>query len=84
MRKVLVACVMVSVAVLSATPRSRGASFRVGVEVTAGRSHEAPNLGVLGGAVMPTQGSRNPTLTLQAIAWRTADHLVKNWKAIAE
>lgn len=47
-------------------------------------SHEAPNLGVLGGAVMPTQGSRNPTLTLQAIAWRTADHLVKNWKAIAE
>ncbi len=48
-----------------------------------GFSHEAPNLGVLGGSVMPTHGARNPTLTLQALAWRTADHLVKNWKSIA-
>ena len=49
-----------------------------------GFSHEVPNLGVLGGSVMGTSGARNPTLTLQALAWRTADHLVKNWKAIAE
>jgi gluconate 2-dehydrogenase alpha chain len=47
-----------------------------------GFSHEAPNLGLLGGSVMGTNGARNPTLTLQALAWRTADHLVKNWKAI--
>jgi len=46
-------------------------------------SHEAPNLGVLGASTFPTTGGRNPTLTLQALAWRTADHLVKNWKAIA-
>jgi choline dehydrogenase-like flavoprotein len=25
----------------------------------------------------------NPTLTAQALAWRTAEHLSKNWKTIA-
>ena len=48
-----------------------------------GFSHEAPNLGVLGASVMGTSGARNPTLTAQALAWRTAEHLVKNWKTIA-
>jgi gluconate 2-dehydrogenase alpha chain len=48
-----------------------------------GFSHEAPNLGVLGGSVMGTSGARNPTLTVQALAWRTAERLVKNWKSIA-
>jgi gluconate 2-dehydrogenase alpha chain len=46
-------------------------------------SHEAPNLGILGASVMGTSGARNPTLTLQAIAWRTAEYLAKNWKSIA-
>jgi gluconate 2-dehydrogenase alpha chain len=49
-----------------------------------GFAHEVPNLGVLGGSVMGTSGARNPTLTLQALAWRTAEHLVRNWKSIAE
>ena len=49
-----------------------------------GFSHEAPNLGILGASVMGTSGARNPTLTAQALAWRTAEHLVKNWKTIAE
>jgi gluconate 2-dehydrogenase alpha chain len=48
-----------------------------------GFSHEAPNLGVLGASVMGTSGARNPTQTAQALAWRTADHLVKSWKTIA-
>ena len=48
-----------------------------------GLSHEVPNLGVLGGSVMGTSGAHNPTHTIQALAWRTADHVVKNWKAIA-
>ncbi len=48
-----------------------------------GFSHEVPNLGILGGSVMGTSGSRNPTLTVQALAWRTADYLTKNWKSIA-
>jgi len=48
-----------------------------------GFSHEAPNLGVLGGSVFGTSGSRNPTQTIQALAWRTAEYLAKNWKTIA-
>jgi len=48
-----------------------------------GFSHEVPNLGVLGASVMGTSGARNPTLTAQALAWRTADHLVQNWSTIA-
>ncbi len=45
-----------------------------------GFSHEVPNLGVLGASVMGTSGAHNPTLTAQALAWRTAEHLTKNWK----
>src|SRR5882762_2740542 len=48
-----------------------------------GFSHEVPNLGVLGASVMGTSGAHNPTLTAQALAWRTAERLTKAWKAIA-
>ena len=47
-----------------------------------GFAHEAPNLGVLGASVMGTSGSRNPTLTVQALSWRTAEYLVNNWRSI--
>jgi gluconate 2-dehydrogenase alpha chain len=46
-------------------------------------SHEVPNLGVLGASTWPTTGGRNPTQTVQALSWRTADHLVESWSAIA-
>jgi gluconate 2-dehydrogenase alpha chain len=42
-------------------------------------SHEVPNLGVLGASNFPTSGGRNPTETVMALAWRTADHLVESW-----
>jgi gluconate 2-dehydrogenase alpha chain len=42
-----------------------------------GFSHEVPNLGVLGTSTFPTTGGHNPTLTLQALAWRTAERLVE-------
>jgi gluconate 2-dehydrogenase alpha chain len=48
-----------------------------------GFSHEAPNLGILGASTMGTSGARNPTLTVQALAWRTAEYLVKNWKSVS-
>jgi gluconate 2-dehydrogenase alpha chain len=48
-----------------------------------GFSHEASNVGLLGGSVFGTSRARNPTLTIQALAWRTAEHLAKNWKSIA-
>jgi len=49
-----------------------------------GFSHEVPNLGIVGGSVMGTSGARNPTLTAQALAWRTAEHLAANWSGIAD
>jgi gluconate 2-dehydrogenase alpha chain len=48
-----------------------------------GFSHEVPNLGILGASVMGTSGARNPTLTVQALAWRAARHLTENWRSIA-
>jgi gluconate 2-dehydrogenase alpha chain len=48
-----------------------------------GFSHEVPNLGVLGASVMGTSGARNPTLTSQALAWRTAARLADSWSSIA-
>jgi gluconate 2-dehydrogenase alpha chain len=48
-----------------------------------GFAHSAPNLGVLGTSVYPSSGGHNPTLTLQALAWRTAQRLVERWDAIA-
>jgi len=41
-----------------------------------------PNLGILGASVMGTSGARNPTLTSQALAWRTAEYLANNWRSI--
>ena len=43
-----------------------------------GMSHEVPNLGILGGSTFPSSAGRNPTQTIQATAWRTADHVVQN------
>ncbi len=47
-----------------------------------GMSHESPNLGILGASVMGTSGARNPTLTVQALSWRTAEHIVDNWQTL--
>ena len=40
------------------------------------QSHDIPNLFVCDGSVLPTQGSANPGLTIQALAARTADYLI--------
>ena len=45
-----------------------------------GMSHEVPNLGIIGGSVFPSSAGRNPTQTIQATAWRTADHVVRTFK----
>ncbi len=46
-------------------------------------SHEVPNLAVVGASSFPTSGGYNPTATIQALAWRAADHMVDDWSSIA-
>jgi gluconate 2-dehydrogenase alpha chain len=41
--------------------------------------HGSPNLAVISASTFPTSGGHNPTLTVQALAWRTAGHLVESW-----
>ncbi|HLX39613.1 MAG TPA: GMC family oxidoreductase [Ktedonobacteraceae bacterium] len=43
-----------------------------------GRTHDIPNLFVCDGSILPTQGSANPGLTIQALAARTADFLISS------
>jgi choline dehydrogenase-like flavoprotein len=43
-----------------------------------GRTHEIPNLFCCDGSILPTQGSANPGLTIQALAARTAEHIIRN------
>jgi gluconate 2-dehydrogenase alpha chain len=45
--------------------------------------HDAPNVGVLGASIFPSMGGHNPTLTLQALARRSALRLVDDWAAVA-
>jgi choline dehydrogenase-like flavoprotein len=47
-----------------------------------GRTHDIANLFVCDGSILPTQGSANPGLTIQALAARTADYLIKQGDAI--
>jgi choline dehydrogenase-like flavoprotein len=47
-----------------------------------GRTHDIPNLFVCDGSILPTQGSANPGLTIQALAARTADYMIKQGDAI--
>ena len=60
---------LVGAARMSASPES-------GVCDKFGRTWDVPNLFVMDGSVMPTQGAANPGLTIQALAARTADYLI--------
>ena len=42
-----------------------------------GRLHDIPNLFVLGGATFNSCAGQNPTLTIAAMAWRTADQVLQ-------
>jgi choline dehydrogenase-like flavoprotein len=46
-----------------------------------GRFWGTPNLYVADGSVFPTSGGYNPTLTIQAMAWRTADRIIASGRA---
>jgi choline dehydrogenase-like flavoprotein len=59
-----------------------GGTARMGVDPASSvvnadcRSCDIPNLWICDGSVFPTVGAVNPSLTIQAIALRTADRIV--------
>lgn len=53
-----------------------GNNPRTSVTDSFGRTHDIPNLFICDGSLLPTQGSANPGLTIQALAARTADYLI--------
>jgi choline dehydrogenase-like flavoprotein len=44
-----------------------------------GRVHDQSNLWLAGPGLFPTSGAVNPTFTAQALALRTAEHLLSHW-----
>ena len=54
-----------------------GADPRRSIVDADGRCHEVPNLYIIDGSVMTTGGAVNPTSTIQAVALRIADRLVR-------
>lgn len=46
-------------------------------------AHEAPNLAVLGGSTFCSTTGYNPTETIEALAWYSADHIAQNFSKIA-
>jgi choline dehydrogenase-like flavoprotein len=54
-----------------------GADPRTSVVTSTGRSHDVPNLFITDASVLPGQGAGDsPSLTIQALALRTAEHIV--------
>jgi choline dehydrogenase-like flavoprotein len=51
---------------------------RTSVTNSFGQTHDIGNLFVCDGSLLPTQGSANPGLTIQALAARTADYIISN------
>jgi gluconate 2-dehydrogenase alpha chain len=42
-------------------------------------SHEVPNLAILGGSTFVSTSGYNPTETIQALAWRSAEYIASNF-----
>jgi choline dehydrogenase-like flavoprotein len=47
-----------------------------------GRTHDIANLFICDGSILPTQGSANPGLTIQALAARAADYLISQGTSV--
>ena len=44
------------------------------------KAHDVPNLFIVDGSSMVTGGRNHPTLTIQALAFRAAEHLIQTAK----
>jgi len=54
-----------------------GADPRISVTNQWCQTWDVPNLFITDGAVFPSNADKNPTLTIMAVAWRAADHILE-------
>ena len=54
-----------------------GSKEQTSVTDDLGLVHGTDNLSVVGPSLFPTSGAVNPTFTVSALAYRTAEHLIK-------
>ena len=45
--------------------------------------HDAPNVAVISGSVFPSTGAKNPTETIEALAWRAGSYIGRNMDKLA-
>jgi choline dehydrogenase-like flavoprotein len=57
-----------------------GADAKTSVTNQWGQSWDVPNLFVTDGAVFVSNADKNPTLTIMALAWRAADHILERMR----
>ena len=80
-------CAMFALLVMSSvvygqTPSTTAGSINGTVTDTTKAVLPGVTVTLSGASVMGTSGAHNPTHTVQALAWRTADHIVRNWKTL--
>ena len=49
-----------------------------------GQTHDISNLVIAGSGLFPTSGGVNPTFTIHALAARSSEHLLANWKSVIQ
>jgi choline dehydrogenase-like flavoprotein len=49
-----------------------------------GQAHDISNLLIAGAGLFPTSGGVNPIFTIHALAARTSEHLLQNWRSIIQ
>jgi len=57
-----------------------GADPKVSVTNQWCQTWDVPNLFITDGAIFPSNADKNPTLTIMAIAWRAADHILERMR----
>lgn len=64
-------------------------TYRMGTDPTSSatdsysRSHDHPNLFIMGCGNYPSVGTSNPTLTMMALVMRTCDYVLSNWNDVS-
>jgi choline dehydrogenase-like flavoprotein len=60
-----------------------GRAARSSVANSYGQTHDVANLFLAGSSLFPTSGAVNPTFTVNALALRSVEHLLRHWSSLS-